>query len=372
VEAHHSDRQTDLFGSEENRAYLTEQLITYIGNKRALLDFVGPAVDKVKGKLGKERIMALDLFSGSGIVARYLKRHSELLIANDLEDYCEVINSCYLANPSTLDIPSLRETHRKILHRLKTEPLREGIIARNYAPKDDNSIAPGERVFYTNRNARYLDTAHELIAELPNSAQPFYLGPLLSGVFKGFYKNTDTGIGHFGGTNGDALFRIKGDIVLPFPVFSAFECQVKVYKKDANALVRQLCHVDFAYLDPPYNQHPYGSNYFMLNLLVNYQEPQHLSKVSGIPTDWKRSDYNKKQKAFQAFSDIVKHLDAQFMLVSFNSEGFIRKDDMLQLLSTVGHVELLETKYNAFRGSRNLRNRDIHVKEYLFLVERYE
>ena len=29
----------------------------------------------------------------------------------------------------------------------------------------------------------------------------------------------------------------------------------------------------------------------------------------------------------------------------------------------------MEKEYNTFRGSRNLNNRDIHVKEYLYLVE---
>jgi len=32
-------------------------------------------------------------------------------------------------------------------------------------------------------------------------------------------------------------------------------------------------------LDPPYNQHPYGSNYFMLNLLADYREPADVSAV---------------------------------------------------------------------------------------------
>jgi len=30
----------------------------------------------------------------------------------------------------------------------------------------------------------------------------------------------------------------------------------------------------------------------------------------------------------------------------------------------------MEIKYNTFRGSRNLNNREIYVKEYLFLLEK--
>jgi len=43
---------------------------------------------------------------------------------------------------------------------------------------------------------------------------------------------------------------------------------------------------------------------------------------------------------------------------------------MIDLLERVGRVQVLETKYNTFRGSRNLKARDIHVKEYLYLVEK--
>ena len=76
----------------ENKEYLTRQLITYIGNKRALLDFIGKGVQIVQKKLGKNKIKTLDLFSGSGIVARYLKQYSDLIIVNDLEKYSAVIN----------------------------------------------------------------------------------------------------------------------------------------------------------------------------------------------------------------------------------------------------------------------------------------
>jgi adenine-specific DNA-methyltransferase len=68
--------------------------------------------------------------------------------------------------------------------------------------------------------------------------------------------------------------------------------------------------------------------------------------------------------------DLLHTLDARFLLVSFNDEGFITTDEMLALLGEIGSVEVLEMPYNAFRGSRNFRNRPIHVTEQLFLVER--
>jgi adenine-specific DNA-methyltransferase len=191
-----------------------------------------------------------------------------------------------------------------------------------------------------------------------------------SGVYKGFYKNKETGIGQFGGSNQDALCRITGNIQLPFPLFSNFDADIMVCNSDSNEIIKTLPEVDLAYLDPPYNQHPYGSNYFMLNLIVDYQYPQNMSKISGIPDNWNRSDYNKENYAYSALSNLVSNIKAKYVLISFNSEGFIKLEEMKTMLNKIGKVDVLETKYNTFRASRNLNNRDIHVKEYLYLLEK--
>ena len=232
-------------------------------------------------------------------------------MVNDLEKYAEVIAACYLSNKDELSMPLLRDMYHGLVHDAGNTPLREGIVAALYAPKNDRNIQKGERVFYTSRNARYIDTTRNLIDALPVGYQKYFLAPLLaeasvhantSGVFKGFHKNSKTGVGQFGGNNRDALGRIKGDIALPFPILSDFNCEYRVYNGDANAIARDAPEVDLAYLDPPYNQHPYGSNYFMLNLILENKYPEQVSPVSGIPRNWNRSDYNKKRRASAALA----------------------------------------------------------------------
>jgi len=367
-----------IIKKSEKNEYLTQQLITYIGNKRTLLSFIGDGIKKVQKRLHKEKLKMFDVFSGSGIVARYFKQFSELLIVNDLEKYSTVINECYLSNEDELDIPSLKKRYFEIIEEIGRNP-KKGIISELYAPLNDENIKPNERVFYTSGNAMYIDTARQIIETIPRKEQKYFLAPLLSeasihantsGVFKGFYKNKETGIGQFGGLNKDALFRIKGDIKLPFPVFSNFNCEAVVHSGDSNKIIKDLPEVDIAYLDPPYNQHPYGSNYFMLNLILDYKFPENTSKISGIPGNWKRSDYNKSQKALQSLTELVEGIKAKYVLISFNSEGFITIEQMKKMLKKIGKFQVLETKYNTFRGSRNLNNREIHVKEYLYLLEK--
>jgi adenine-specific DNA-methyltransferase len=342
------------------------------------LDFIGNGINKVQKRLNKNKLKTFDVFSGSGIAARYFKQFSDLLIVNDLEKYCAVINNCYLSNQNELDIPSLQKQYKEIIEE-SSRHLVQGIIAELYAPEDDKNIKPGERVFYTPRNAMYIDTVRQLIEKVPKNEQKYFLAPLLSeasihantsGVFKGFYKNRETGIGQFGGISRDALFRITGNIELPFPIFSNFSCETIIRNGDSNEIIKDLPEVDIAYLDPPYNQHPYGSNYFMLNLILDYTYPENISKISVIPGDWNRSDYNKENYAYTALKDLVTNIKAKYILISFNSEGFIALEDMKDMLNKIGRLEVLETKYNTFRGSRNLNNREIHVKEYLYLLER--
>ena len=362
---------------QEDPRFLQEQIITYIGNKRHLLDFIGGGVREVQRRLGREKLRCLDACSGSGVVARFLKSVAAELYVNDLEPYAEVINRCYLANRSSVDTAGLARLHAGFLRRVENG-LAPGPVARLYAPQDDTRIAPGERVFYTRRNAVYIDTVRRLADTLPPGLQPFFLAPLLygasvhtntSGVFKGFYKNAD-GVGQFGGTGRNALKRIMAPISLQLPVFSRFECPCHILRGDAAQVAADLPQLDLAYIDPPYNQHPYGSNYFMLNFILNPDEGKTLSKVSGIPQDWNRSDFNAHRKAQNALAALLEAVPARFALVSYNSEGFISRADMTALLQRFGKVDVMETDYAAFRGSRNLAARSLRVKEYLFLLER--
>jgi adenine-specific DNA-methyltransferase len=363
----------------ENEDFLTQHLITYIGNKRSLLEFIGDGIRKVQEKLNKQKLLMFDVFSGSGIVARYFKQYSDLLIANDLEKYSALINQCYLSNEKDVDIPQLKKYYNELIDHLNQVPLKDGIISESYAPRDEKNIRMDDRVFYTAKNAKYIDTARQYIDTIPEAYQKYFLAPLLSeasihantsGVFKGFYKNKETGIGQFGGKNRDALFRITGDINLPFPVFSNFNSDVLVYNGDSNKVIAEAPEVDIAYLDPPYNQHPYGSNYFMLNLILDYKYPENTSRISGIPDNWNRSNYNNKTRALSSLASLVANIKAKYVLISFNSEGFISVDEMKNLLEKTGKIEVLETEYNTFRGSRNLKKRDIYVKEYLYLLEK--
>ena len=125
----------------ENPDFLTKQLITYIGSKRALLNFIGTGLSIVKQRLNKEKLEIFDVFSGSGITSRYFKQYASNLIVNDIEDYSRVVNKCYLANKSELDEKKLNESYNYLKTKLSSDCLQKGFISELYSPKNDNKIS---------------------------------------------------------------------------------------------------------------------------------------------------------------------------------------------------------------------------------------
>ena len=368
---------TERYLPADNPDFLSRQLITYLGNKRALLPHIDRAICDVRDALGGKKLHCADLFSGSGVVARLLKRHAEALYVNDLEGYSAVLNRCYLTNREDFPAEAFAAAFEQAKKTLES-PL-AGIISQHYAPADNGDIQPGERVFYTRENAMTVDTLRAFVDGLEDGLKPYFLAPLLAeasvhantgGVFKGFYKDSTTGIGKFGGNGENALQRILGRIELHRPVLSDFSCESHIFQKDAGELAKELPPLDLVYLDPPYNQHPYGSNYFMLNIINENRLPGPLSRVSGIPQGWNRSDYNKRANALVAFSALIENLDAKYVVISYNSEGFISLTQMEEMLKKYGTVARREIPYNAYRASRNLAGRDLYVSEYLFLLEK--
>lgn len=365
--------------SEAELFYRTHQLITYLGNKRTLLPMIESGVLEVKRRLGRNYLRIVDLFSGSGVVSRLLKAHASTLLSNDIEDYAVALAKCFLVNRGSVNRGELSDFVATLNNYVRAESMEPGFIQEMYAPLNEQCIQPSDRVFYTKENARRIDDYRRRMRTLPYPYYDLLLGPLLSlasvhvntsGIFKGFHKDRKTGLGRFGGSGGDALKRILGEIELKPPTLSEYECEVIVCQHDANLLAGKLKNYDLVYLDPPYNQHPYGSNYFMLNLIVRYQRPQKVSKVSGIPVDWRRSGYNIRAQAPKLWGELLETIEAPFFLISANDEGYISPKQLMELLKRIGRVDVIESRYPAFRGCRSFRHRPKHVTEQLFLVER--
>ena len=165
---------------------------------------------------------------------------------------------------------------------------------------------------------------------------------------------------------------------------------------DVHELIAGLPEVDVMYLDPPYNQHPYGSNYFMLNVIAQasngvpngvpainevmvdenrdgFPVPQQavISAVSGIPVGWNKSRYNSRE-AVVAMRELIEAglRKARYLLISYNNEGIITADQWEELLRGY-QVSVHEVPYDTYRGSRNLKERALKVVERMYLIRTF-
>jgi adenine-specific DNA-methyltransferase len=356
--------------------FIYQTMLTCIGNKRKLVGNIKDILNDLKGS--KEKLNILDAFAGSSVVSRGLCSISDVLYTNDLEYYSYLMAKCYLITPNELQKIEIIKFIDKLNDIAINGPYTEGIICKLYSPKVTNDIKMNERCFYTRENALIIDSLRKYITDhVPEELFCYCIVPLLNkasihtntcGVFKGFYKKD--GLGCFGGAGKNALSRIMKNITLDIPIWT--DCQFKsmCYNKDINILINELPdNIDVIYLDPPYNQHPYGSNYFMLNVIAKNEEPVDISKVSGIPVNWNKSNYNTYNKAILSMTELLNKglTKAKYIVLSYNNEGTIKGSDFDVIFKKFNVIKK-EIIYNTYKGSRNLKERSDKVIEYLYII----
>jgi adenine-specific DNA-methyltransferase len=373
---------------DEPEDFTFQTMLTCIGNKRKLVGHICDIVESLRQRLGKEKLCIMDGFTGSGVVARALAPICHTMITNDLENYAYLMSKCFLHTPSALQQLRISE-HINHMNKLAISGpyFEEGIIAKLYAPQNTNDVKMGERCFYTRENALIIDTLRKYIGDFVEpELQVYCLVPLLikasihtntAGVFKGFYKDGE--LGCFGGAGRNALSRIMKPITLDLPIWSGETYNALCYNTNINDLMDTggLDNpwigepIDVLYLDPPYNQHPYGSNYFMLNVIAKNEEPEKISKVSGIPTDWNKSAYNSKGTAIRDMAHLLRTglSKSHYIVLSYNDEGIISTEDWAKIFEPY-EVEKREILYDTFKGSRNLKDRSNKVVEIMYIISK--
>lgn len=379
-------------------SYLTDQIIAYIGNKRKLLKLIYRAIEKTGIDI-KPGIKFLDIFAGSGVVSRFAKMLDFEVFTNDWETYSKIINTAYLTI-NKKDIKSLFGSEKKFKELIDTinnipEPKKdEQYIAKYYAPKENDINKVNyktERLFYTKKNALTIDKIRNYIElNFPRNsrsekikkirslliAQVIYEAAThtnTSGVFKACHKE-------FGGHGKDALTRILAPIALHEPILIDSHYPCHIFQEDANKLAEELENIDIAYLDPPYNQHQYGSNYHMLNTIAKWDKIPvplemnthgELKEKAGIRHDWvnTRSHYCYKTEAEVAFKDLINKLDARYILISYSTDGIIPFDSMREICMSKGKTTIVTNEYTTYRGGKQSNKRKNTNIEFILCID---
>jgi adenine-specific DNA-methyltransferase len=310
-------------------------VIKYIGSKRTLVPRILAYAKAIRERTGAGTF--LDAFTGTTRVAQALKRAHFRVTANDLASYSEILAIAYIEADANEHRGPL--TAAKIGH-LNALPGRDGYFTQTFCV-DSRYFQPG--------NGRRIDAIREEIDRISDDRveRAILLTSLLEAA-----DRVDS-------TTGLQMAYLKDWAPRSF---NAMELRMPLLipgagvalRGDANALVAEMAPVDIAYLDPPYNQHSYFSNYHIWETLVRDDSPESYGVArKRIDCRVTKSDYNAKGRSWAAFESLVRTIPAKHLIVSFSNEGYFAHDDLVALLeSRFREVEAVPVDFRRYVGAQ--------------------
>jgi len=339
-------------------------VVKYLGSKRLLVPEIVRAVD---GALGGRPGVVLDLFSGTSRVGHALKQAGHRVLANDHNAYARTLATCYVAadREDVLAGAALLVSEFNRLARGSCEP---GWFTQTYCERS--------RYFHPRNGAR-IEAVREAIARkgLPPELEAVLLVSLMEAADR-VDSTTGVQMAYLKSWAPRALndLELRVPDVLP----RAAAGKGEAHGLEALEAAARL-EADVAYLDPPYNQHSYLGNYHLWETLVRWDRPE----VYGVAC--KRGDCRLRKSAFntragcrESVGRLIELVRARALIVSFNDEGYIARQEMEAMLAVRGRVRVQEIEFKRYIGAQigiynpkgekvgrvgRLRNR-----EYLFVV----
>lgn len=303
-------------------------MIKYLGSKRNLV----PALGSIASATGANS--ALDLFSGTTRVAQEFKRRGIFTTACDLASYSYQLARTYIeTDANTVDIAALRN-HLEAMSVLKGK---EGYFTETFCR---------QARFFQPHNGRRIDACRDYLVDLQDDP----LFPILLTSLMEAADRVDS-------TTGVQMAYLKkwaprsyNQLELRLP--QLLPGKGHAFQGDALKLVDQVPKADLAYLDPPYNQHRYFTNYHIWETLVRWDSP----KAYGVARkridargDQHRSVFNSKRTMAQSFFSLLGRVRAQTIVVSYNDESWIGEDEMVSAILEAGFAQVKKFAFSQRR-----------------------
>lgn len=280
----------------------------------------------------------MDLFSGTARVGHALKAAGYQVLANDHNAYAATLARCYVQS----DAEDVISDAERLIHEFNSLPGVPGYFTDAFCL---------ESRFFRPKNGERIDAIRDAIARrsLPPELEAVLLVSLMEAA-----DRVDSTCGLQMAYLKDWAPRAHDDLELRLPKVlpRARHGKGAAYELDASVAAKTL-EADLFYLDPPYNQHSYLSNYHIWETLVRWDKPD----IYGVAC--KRVDcrarsslFNRKKQSFEALSSVVHSIRAKYLIVSFNNEGFISRDTMEELLAGWGAVTVVEKDSKRYVGAQ--------------------
>lgn len=351
----------------------------YIGNKENILENIYTILqsNNVKGR------SFFDFFAGTANVGRFFKSKGYQVFSSDILYLSYCLQKAYIENNAEPDFAKLVEklsgvntaslfsTPLEIVAAyLDSLPPAEGFIYKNYTPSGTKDLEL-PRMYFTDDNGKKIDAVRLQIEDWRNSnliaESEYYI--LLTCLIEttGFYSNV-AGV--------YAAFHKKWDprALKPLELRTIQTIdngkQNHVYNCDSMSLLEKI-DADILYLDPPYNERQYAPNYHILETIAKYDEPE-LRGVTGM-RDYasQKSRFCNQIAALEDLDEIAKTAEYKFLVLSYNSEGIMPQEKIIETLRQYGNVKLEQFEYARFKSNNNgLARTKRTVYEQLYILRK--
>ena len=332
----------------------------FLGSKEDLKDEIENFLSEVG--LNDKNLTLFDAFCGMGSVSDHLKG-SYKIISNDLLKCCSIFTQAKL-NAGKCNFKKLGYNPFEFLNNSKK--IKKGFFYNNY------SQANSKRMYFSEFNAGRIDFFRQTIESwkenslLTKNEYLFLLACLMesvsrvsntAGVYGAFLKKWDG--------------RAKKDIKF---IEISFSKQKALKNKSLNNRIEEIIdkvQCDIIYLDPPYTQNQYGTQYHLLETLILYDNPP-ISKITGSrPVTPMRSNFSVDIKANILFEEMIAKTKARFIIFSYSSDGFYSEKFIESVLKRYGKEDSFKVKKINYKQYQNFKStkKESH-KEFLFFIEK--
>lgn len=309
-------------------------MVKYIGSKRRLVEQIVAACGSDAARPGT----AIDLFSGTARVGLALKRAGWRVVSNDHTAFAHALATAHVqADPERVAERAL--VHIDAMNGL--EP-RAGYVTETFCLRS--------RFFHPDNGAR-IDAARAYLAGLDVDDE---LRGVLTASLIEAADRVDSTTGVQMAYLKSWAPRASNRLLLRLPEMAPCPAagRSRAVRMDALDAARVL-RGTVAYLDPPYNQHSYLSNYHIWETIATGDEPEVFGKAcKRVDCQTRKSPFNSKRSIGEALRAVLDALDVETVVLSFNDEGYLGRDELTVMLEGRGAVAVFERELDRYVGCK--------------------
>ncbi|MDQ0414040.1 DNA adenine methylase [Mesobacillus stamsii] len=332
----------------------------YLGNKESITPEIYDLLEE-RGLINQNYTL-FDAFCGTGSVSDALKGNFNIIVNDSLTWSVIYTRGRLCAHNCKFD----KLGFNPFEYFNENDDILEGFFYTNYSP------AGSSRMYFSPHNAGRIDFFRAKIEQWKNKdvisedEYCFLLACLIesislvsntAGVYGAFLKHWDSR-------------AVKPIQFIKVESKNSSRNNLDFYNDKTENIISEV-DCDILYLDPPYTQNQYGTQYHILETLVLDDNPS-ISPITGSrSTTPMRSDWSKDNKSHILFDKVIAKTKAKYILFSYSIDGFLSKDFIEATLKRYGKVDTYVCKKISYKKYKNFKSngKKDHF-EYLFFIEK--